>query len=284
MKKFMSSRGLFALAFLILVAANIAALSRVVTNRSGEPESRLALTEREMQLPYFIREENNSISLQLSWRALGKDEDGNSSYWRSPEWFDAGKLRELGFTIEDTPDANANDSLHKEPIAREVFIVLEYEGAPHQEAVRRAEAAVEKAKSSLRNNEKEYDNAVKQAEERLQRERTTASRLFAVDAGLNPTALREKYGDRSRFIITKGLVKPWYHVSKDSSETTGNIVRLSVEKIYVPLELRQALDSLPNRNPSGLHDLERPRYALELAYGNHQEPWILSVQRLEKEK
>ena len=68
------------------------------------------------------------------------------------------------------------------------------------------------------------------AEKRLKRERITGSRLFAIDAGLDPKKLREKYGDRTRFIITKGLVKARYNYKNKRKEVFGYIIKLSIKK------------------------------------------------------
>lgn len=119
------------------------------------------------------------------------------------------------------------------------------------------------------------------AEKRLKRERITGSRLFAIDAGLDPKKLREKYGDRTRFIITKGLVKARYNYKNKRKEVFGHIIKLSIKKIHVPLKYRKKFDSILIRDKSKKNEFESPHYEVELAYGSRLEPWIVSVHPLD---
>ena len=117
MKILLSSRGLFAIGFVILVASNIVVLSGVASNRSGNPETQITLTERELQLPYRVHEENSGLTLRFAWRALGKDEDYNMyPHWRSPVWFGSEKLEELGFNIDNYLSSKDNVAFYKQPI------------------------------------------------------------------------------------------------------------------------------------------------------------------------
>ena len=119
------------------------------------------------------------------------------------------------------------------------------------------------------------------AAKRLEKERIAASRLFAVDAGLDPARLRETYADRARFIVTRGLVKPVYEYEKKRRRVRGYIQRLSVETIHVPLKHREILDALRAKRRSRSSTVEPPRYEIELAYGRRFEPWIVSVKAVE---
>jgi hypothetical protein len=71
MKILLSSRALFLLGFFMIVATNIVVLSGVASNRSGNPESEVILTERELQLPYKIHEENSGLTLSTSIHKFG---------------------------------------------------------------------------------------------------------------------------------------------------------------------------------------------------------------------
>ena len=284
MKIFLSSRGLFALGFVILVATNIVALSGVASNRSGEPESQVTLTERELKLPYKVRKENSGIALRLVWRALGKVKE-NSYYpdWRSPAWLSAEKLGELGFNINDYLSSTGDTTFYKQPIPKEVFIVLENDGGPYREALKRAELALEKKEGSFKLNreDKSLRNKFERAEKRLKRERITETRLFAIDAGLDPIKLREKYRDRKRLIITKGLVKPRYNYNKKRKKVYGYITKLSVANIHVPLQYRDILDAIIAKDIYRKNEFGSPRYKVELAYGKRLEPWIVSIKRMD---
>jgi hypothetical protein len=109
----------------------------------------------------------------------------------------------------------------------------------------------------------------------------TETRLFAIDAGIDAKKLREKYNDRTRFIIAKGLVKPRYHYGNKKREVTGYITKLSIESIHVPLKHRQVFDAILVKDKSRRNGFIPPRYKVELAYGSRLEPWIVSVEPMD---
>lgn len=285
MRMLLSSRGLFIIGFVVLLATNLVVLLGVGSNRSGNPETLIELTERELQLPYRIHEENSGLSLRLAWRTIGEKEDdsyyGDSCYgnWVSPAWFNAQKLRELGFTTEDTSSADETSKRHKKQVSKEVFIVLKYNGEAYKEALRRAESALEKAKGALKatNEDKELRESFNRAKERLERERISESRLFAIDAGLDASELRAQYSDRAGFIITPGIVRPTYFYNDKKMAQFGHISGLSVGNINVPLKHRDVFDSILAHDKSPECKSRPPRYIVELAYGSRLEPWIRSV-------
>jgi hypothetical protein len=283
MKGLFSPRALFISGFLILIVSNIVVLSGVAVNRSGTPETLITLTERELRLPYRVYEENSGLTLRLDWRTLSRNDTNSYNHWESAVWFGAEKLKELGFNIDNYPRSKDNKSSYRQPIPKEVFIVLENNGALYREAVRRTNIVLEKErrKFNLDKDDKSLLSNVEQAEKRLKREHITASRLFAIDAGLNPQKLREKYHDQTRFIITKGLVKPGYRYHKEEKEVYGHITRLSIEKIHVPLKHRKIFDAILAQDKSPGNEFRPPRYEVELAYGRRFEPWIVSVQPLD---
>lgn len=283
MKTYLSSRNLFILSFALLVATNIIVLAGVASNRSGEPDTRITLSERELQLPYRVHEDNSGLTLRLTWRSLTDSEDAGYSYWRSPHWLNEEKLRELGFEIDDSFRQREKQGFYKERIPKEVYIVLENNGEPYREAVRRTETLLEKAETlyNLQKEDKKRQEAFKIASERLLQERKTKSRLFAIDAGLDPGILRKKYEDRARFIITKGLVKAEYDYNQKRKTISGYISKLTSESIHVPLQHRSVLDSVLARNISKMNEFQEPRYEVELAYGGRLEPWVVTVRPLE---
>ncbi len=184
--KFPSSHQLYMGGLTLLLVTNIFVLSGVAYNRSGEPESIINLTERELSLPYRLHKENSGLSLSLEWRTLARDKDsGSYSGWGSPAWFTEEKLRELGFRDKDLKKGNS----YRRPLPKKAFIVLEFNGENYQEALRRAQAdlAQEEAKEGADEQE------IKWARQRLEKERFLESRLFAVDAGLDPDRLRKRY-------------------------------------------------------------------------------------------
>ncbi len=269
MKFFSSSRTLFLLGFGIIVVTNMAVLVGIALNKYGEPETQLVLTEREMKLPHRIHKENSGMTLRLVWRTLDRNRGSNNSIgWRSPAWLGSEKLKELKFKRDDYLVSGDNGTFYKKPLSREVFIVLEYNGEPYRETVKRAERVLEKEENLYKSNsaDKKLRDNRDSAEKRVEQERKTASRLFAIDAGLDIAMLRQKYNDKNHFIIAKGLVKPNYNQSSKRIEMSGYIVRLSIENIHVPLKYRRKIDTLGS-----------PHYEIELAYGRRLEPWIVSV-------
>lgn len=275
MSNFLKSRNLFIAILLIFLVTDIVILAGVASNRSGEPEARLSLTERELNLPYRTHSENSSLSLTLVWRTLGESEDSLASAYQPPAWFTTTKLKELGYseavTGPDTDTARRGDRPTKE-----VFIVLEYGGPAYQQALHRAEAALAQAKLDQGRTKEQIAEKIKQAEARLVEERNSASRLFAIDAGLNPTDLRQKYGEASRYAIVRGLVKPYYP-GTDDEESRGMIAGITIDTIAVPLDIRRELIKLVNLDHPTTDQAAMPRYAVDLAYGRRNEPWISAV-------
>lgn len=279
-----SSRLLFVLGFLLLAATNIAIFIGIVSNRTGNPDTLITLAERELRLPYSINEENTGLSLRLVWRALGRG--GNSIYgysgWRSPAWFSAEKLDELGFKIDEYLGSANNGAYYKTPLPKEVFIVLENNGESYLEAVRRSEKVLEREAGlfKLKREDKTLRDNYEKAEKQLKRERTESSRLFAIDAGLDPFELRKKYDNRGQYIIVKGLVKPSYLRKKKKKEVFGIISQISTENIHVPLKHRKVLDDILAQDKQKHHEFQQSRYEIELAYGSRLEPWVMSVKNL----
>ena len=137
MKKPLASRLLFAVALLLLAAVNGLLLSAVAENQTQEPVARLWLSERELPEIKWLAMENSGVSLRLQWRNLGRK--GNIVDDSSPSWLSGKKLEELGFVFAD--GLPLKDRRAKSAFDREVFFVLEYNGAAYHEAIRRAERA-----------------------------------------------------------------------------------------------------------------------------------------------
>jgi hypothetical protein len=283
MKIFLSSRWLFVLGFVILVATNILVLSGVASNRSGDPETLITLTERELRLPYKYSTKNSGFSLRLSWKVLKREAD-NKDYVcrRSPAWLGNKKIAELGFNIDNYINWNDHLTYYKVAIPKEVFIVLEYNGDSYREAVKRAERKLEKQQSSLELNtdDEKIRKELESAEKSLENERITNSRLFAIDAGLDSKKLRKTYGDRTQFIIIKGLVSLNKHYYKKGKYVCGYIKNINVDNIHISLKNRKVFDSLAVKNKSRNFELKPPRYEVDLAYGSRFEPWIVSVRNI----
>ena len=233
------SRVLFAAALLLLVATNALVLGGVAANRSGSPESRLTLSEREVGMAYGRIRENSGRSLRLSWRILPRDEkEAYAGPWGSPVWLDADKLTALGYDVAKLLRLEKRGKYYWDSLSKEVYIVLELGGAPYREALRRAQLKVDAAPES------ELEAAMRN----LKREQKQMSRLFAIDVGLDPTDLRQRYGDRQRYLIAEGQVVPIFSTHEKKRYVDGRIRRLSIERIYMPLKWHRVFDSLPPKN------------------------------------
>ena len=281
MKAFLSPTRLFIFGFALLLAVNIIALLGVAANRSGKPEALIELTERELRLPYKTNDENSGLALQLKWRIIGDSEHDSYRYgdWGSPAWFNAQKLAELGFTIDECTCLDENSKRRKVPLPKDAFVVLEYDGKAYQEALNRAEESLKKAEIALKasKHDKEVQDRFKEAKEQLESELTSASRLFAIDAGLDAGKLRERYGDRSKFIIMAGLVRLECRFNKIKKEVVGHISDIRADKINVPLRYRKIFDVILAQ---GKAFKSGPRYTVAVAYGSRFEPWIRRVGQL----
>jgi len=274
MKIRFSSRGLVSLGFVVLLVVNLYVLYRVASNRSGKPEALVKLTERELELPLRINKENSGLYLLLDWRVI--NDSGNFGHF-SPVWLNEKKLGELGFSA-------SNKKFNRLETTKEVFIVLENNGEHYRQVIEKAEKELLKEKSLFEEDREDKKLLARKeaAEKHLKYERLNASRLFVIDAGLNPDKLRKKYADRTRYIITRGLVWPSNNAAPGSRKPTGVIGMSNAERIHVPLEHRKVLDAIMAQNKSDIHDqFAPPRYEVELAYGSRFEPWIVSVTSLE---
>jgi hypothetical protein len=273
--------------FLLLTITNIVVLGGVAANRSGEPEARLVLSERELQPPYTSKKENSGLSLRLIWRVPVEDDEGNVyHYGRSPAWFDAAKVAELKLNIGGTNEEGGDDARAKEPVAKEVFIVLQLGGEPSRRALAQAERALakekevqEKTRGDLsKNDEISRKDKLKAAVDRLEEERLRSSRLFAIDAGLDAKVLRARYPDRSQYIIAKGVVEAAnYYGTRNKKEIYGRISMLLTENIHVPLQHRESFETATAGKQAAKLDRQGSRYTIELVYGSRFEPWVASV-------
>ena len=257
-------RALLASLSLVLVV-NAIALAGVEWNRSGEPEALLKLSQRELSLPWPGRfnKENSGLKLSLQWRVLAGEGGGISyySYRGNPSWLDEKKMRELGFQAESEREQRSRQA------ARDAFLVLELDGDAYGEAVRRAENRV--ANDGGREQSAEY----KVAERNLKAEKTTASRLFVIDAGLDPADLRKRYADRAKFAIVRGRISP----ALGEKERGGTVSGVAVEEVSVPLEFHAVFGEAQAAFPQG-PNANNP-FLVTMAFGRRLEPWIVQASK-----
>jgi Domain of unknown function (DUF4824) len=283
----LSSRSLFLLAAVVILVANVVVLVGVAANRHGEPDARLKLSERELRLPHSPGRDNSGLALQLIWRTLATDrDDGQSGSWQPPAWLTGSKMAELGFDPPALLAIPAGDRHWRRPTSREAFVVLEADGPLYGEAVRRDEAAAQRQRATILSTHegKRAQELLEAATKQQEYQRATESRLFAVDAGNDAKTLRDRYPDRSRFLVTRGTVTPQRHQENGRDEITGTISRLSVNFIHVPQQFHPLFNDLSSRHQADNSRLPSPRYAVEIAVGSRLEPWLVAVSTAEESR
>lgn len=270
-------------ALLLLAAANALVLGGVAWNRSATPDASLRLTERELPLynGFYRSQEDSSLALQLTLA------DGS----HAPDWLDAARLRELGF---ESPWREAGPPHRREgfrqPLPRRAWLVLEFDGPAWQAAlaVREQELAALNAKIAAGEatlQQRQY------REQQLQQMRQSGSRLVAIDVGRDAQALRLRYPDPARYLITAAEVRVWFDWREgrqaESAPPTlhGRFAQLLPGRIHLALPQRAALQAalggtLAQARSSDRNSDQPPRYAVLLNYGVRHEPWVAAIEPL----
>jgi hypothetical protein len=252
----------------LIALTNAVALLGVVYNRSGEPSAVLRLTRREVPMSWvsYDNRENSGISLRFVWRPYG----------REPDWFDKAKLQALGFDTSVSAFDTRSEERYDKQLPREVLLVLEQDGPAHRRELELAKenSDREEAKSAASPGDKRLGENAKRARQALEKERNEDSRLFVVDAGLDPAALRAKYPDAASYAIVRGQARPGrYYSGRD--KLYGVVEGLSVSEINVPVALHGVVGR-PARNGE-VEPREQPPFDAAVAFGKRLEPWITSA-------
>ncbi|MCF8724375.1 hypothetical protein LQ236_002395 [Nitrospina gracilis] len=280
----------------LILFINVWVIAGVVYNRSGEPEARITLTERELPKAWQERE-NTGLFLRLHWQMPGFQKPGH--YNPEPGWFTRDKLVDLGFRVEMPANDTKAYDYYRHQLPRDAFIVLEMEGPTWNFWRKGAVDYYASLKSDL---EKETDESKIQSLNRqiesLKRSMVTQSRLFAVDAGRSPSQLRERYPDRSRHLIVRGIVRIRKSVfpsgergknGKNEAVINGYIQKILIDQLHVPYLFRDRFFQFVSKprywsparsRRAGKKNEMGPRYAVTLSYGKRYEPWITEITEL----
>ncbi len=267
----------------LIAITNAVALGGVAWNRSGEPESVLKLTQRELWQPHGFGLDRDGGGLQLSvrWRVLTADSDlaFYGDIHGAPEWLDEAKLASLGFDASPPPAARRASWRYDRQLPKEALVVLELDGPAYQKALVRArERAAKEAAKAAETGKTGPGTPAQQAAQFLKIEETTNSRLFAVDAGPDAQALRAKYPDRTRYAIVQGKVRPYYQSGRGKeARWTGYIEVIENAQVNVPLEFRKAIESAPRSIPPAGVPGGEPAFEVTVAFGKRFEPWIVAA-------
>ena len=259
----------------LIVVSNAAAMLGVWYNRSGEPESALRLTQRELAPPYWrgVDQESGGLELKLQWRALSQ-RDNETGIGGEAAWLDRAKLEALGFDMSQPQNTAAGRRHYERLLSKEVFLALELDGPAYQQALQRAQKLVDEQAAK-----RAPASGMNAPAERLKREQTIASRLFAVDASLDSAALRNKYPDRSRYAIVRGHVRVIYYSGSATSSAllSGILNQVINDRVSVPPEFRTTFDSLPRTYNYNWQEGPASRFEVMLAFGKRFEPWIVAA-------
>lgn len=260
----------------LIVLGNAVALTGIFYNRSGEPDAKVKLTQRELRLPYpgGFERDNSGIAFDLQWRVSHE----NSLYainWGYPDWLNEIKLKELGFDTSIAKTLRNQQRYHK-MLPREAYVVLEYNGPAYAAQLKRAQDTLKHQQQLLAEHpqDKQHRNDLKRAEAAVANEETSFSHLFAVDAGVDKSQLRRKYPNRSMYIIAAAQIRIELYAKRDGSplSLTGRIQGLSIDSITAPYSIRQRLEAYLAKDTYAAR--QKLKYTVSVAYGKRLEPWI----------
>lgn len=267
-----------ALGVVLIVATNAVALIGVAYNRSGEPESVLTLSQREIGRigEWGFGGESSGIELALRWRMPGRvfsdfyygDEAREDD---RPPWIDQAGLAALGFDIPNMEDADRRRRLIEHLSSRDALAVLELDGPAYRREVEhvRQRADEARARAAAMPNDADLKRRADGAKNHLGRMEREETRLYVVDAGSDLAALRAKYPDNTRYAIVRAEIRPMLYERKGKSRLSA-YVNLTTANIMAPLAYRDALER------SGGADAKSVLTEVRVAFGKRLEPWIVT--------
>ncbi len=267
----------------ILLLVNVIALGGAAWNRS-KIDSKLTLSERELRTPYVWQgdSEDSGVALMINWRAQPASRSEElaylspyTNYGADPGWLDAAKLASLGFNVTPPPaDAQDRDWRRR---AQRVTLVLELAGPAYAKSLELSaiDVAQSKSKSAAAPGDEALASRAKESADALRENQTRASRLFAVDAGLDSDQLRAKYPNRQRYLLLPALVQMYWQRNRDEPwHVAGSIQRLMSPQIH--LSRAQAVALAPAMGQS-YGDTNPKPIEVAVAYGRRLEPWVVSA-------
>ena len=262
----------------LLVVSNAFVLAHVAMNRSGQPDSEIDLSARELQYQ-GSRSDDSSVVLTLHWENTAP-EYLTVGQTAPPGWFDQKKLEELGFDLSVPASSPRAQRFYVNLRSREAFVALEFEGPEWEQWL--------KDRDSQFQRESQYAPQVS-VTDRAELERQTASRLVAIDVARDPAELRRKYPDRKRVMILPALVRAMLEPDRRASPSTparaaylrGAITRIPVESINVPDPLSRQFDGQPSYVPYTYEGkqmkIQPPTFRATVRVGSKYEPWVTDV-------
>jgi len=236
----------FAIALFVPLWVTGATLASVSRNRSGGREA-MVLSEREV----FVSPrtgDNTTVYVSLIWHRPSMRRD---------TWFDAEKLRQLGFDVGPGGDAPGAESHYRRQMPRDVFVVFELDGPAWRAFLE--EHARDPAPPGT-------DRTI--VEELARR----GTRLVPVDVDRDAAVLESRYPDARRYLITAGTARPQLVAApNEPPSVVGTVDRLMPQQIHVAREWAAEL-------PPPSEFVPVP-FEVEIRYGLNYEPWVTAIRR-----
>lgn len=258
----------------LILLVNAVALGGVAWNRSGEPDSVLPLSQRELLRNSDWYKENSGLSLRLRWRTPSRDEEARQHNRGWQPSLDGQKMAELGFAMPAQVDDDSARRFGRQQ-SRDALLVLELNGPLHEREVqltrKRLDAARQAADAAPQN--------ARLADERdfirreLDSEEKTDTRLLLKDVGLDLQTLRARYPDRQRYLIVHGQVRPVSNYYQHIWTLGGTASSIGTDSLNVPYQWRERLDQI-TAQPHRAADGRAQPFVAEVAFGRRLEPWI----------
>lgn len=283
-----SKRRAFIASALLVLVTNAIALGGVAYNRSGEPESALQLTERELAISQrnWLDNDNGGIDMDIRWRVRPAEDGSGRSYnpWnREAHWLTEAQKAQLGFAAPDLTPTSDGEPLAWDPTPRGAFVALEYDGAAYRAALEQARQhlARETELANARPDDREFEERLDSARRDLQREESRASRLFVIDVDQDADALRARYADRSRYAVVSAQLNAHIEGGPGVFRTAIYITQLDVETISLPHAFRALVEPLLPVDYNYSYEDRDPRFEATVHWGRRLEPWIVQLEKLE---
>jgi hypothetical protein len=209
--------------------------------------------------------------------------------WASEPWLTAEKLRSLGFPLSATGNAEEDRRRDGKLLPRDVYVVLELNGQVFRRELQEAQDQATRDDLAVKADPKDTVLAerARRSQKQADAERLHESRLFCIDAGVDATALRKTYPDRSRFAIVRGTVHPMVFEKSGHWTVVGQFSGLRIPELNIPLIYRpvfgaRAVFSYADAMAVAIAGQRKdgsasPHYSVSVAWGRRFEPWIVSA-------
>lgn len=271
---------LLLIATALVIASNAFVFARVAWNRSGEPQTTLSLTERELKVPYrysYRRDENSGLQLQLTWRT---SEFIDNNYYQSENHslpISEQKLRELGFSSPKDCDKSDNNRGGRDQ-ARKAWVALEYDGPAHASYVKKLAQLLERRQQEIGAVDAEPEREeLETLSKRLDAISNEQSRLYVVEVAPNKNDLSQQSGSQNLILAAQITNQSFCDQKAKQKIIRINITGLLPDTINLPAHFAELHDLLTDKPERAAN--EKPRYQATIAVGKLNEPWLVRVEK-----